>query len=505
MDRIADSTPIVAGVGQCVERGSNELPPVEFAARAAAAAIADAGGRGLAAAIDTIAVSRFFCDSVPMWASPFGRSNNPPESVARRIGARPRSRIYTSVGGNEPQSRLIEFAHDIARGERECVLLTGAEAIRNERHARRAGRELDWSEHHDVALEERDPDLALLSPQEIANGLMLPIDCYSLIEQARASALGRSVAAQREHMGRLWAAFAAIAAHNPMAQFPVAPSADEILAATPLTHLYTRRMVAQDGVNQGAAVLLTSVARARTLGIAPERWVFLHGLAEGREPLLSERPDPGNAPVAGAVLARALALAGIGIDDIDPIDVYSCFPCAVSMIAEHLGIVDDGSRALTLTGGLPFFGGPGNNYTTHAIAEMVQHLRRTPQAFGLVTANGGIFSKHAAGIYSCRPSTVDWGTAATRVDGSQNVRRRIAATRPSEGRIVCWTIACSEGAPSHGMIIAGTDGGERFTARTAPGDQATIAALLDADRSGMRVRTAPAKGETLHFTLEQND
>lgn len=503
MNRSDDRTPVLVGVGQCVERATSAEPPVAFAARAAALAIADAGAGDIVHAIDTIAVVRFFSDSLPIWACPFGRSDNPPQSVAQRIGARARQRIYTAVGGNEPQSRLIEFARDIARGERELVLLAGAEAIRNERHARRNGIGLDWNESHDAPLEDRAAGHDLLAPHEIANGLMLPVDCYSLIEQTRASRAGRSVAAHREHMARLWAAFSAIAAGNPMAQFAGSLSAGEILAAPPMTHLYTRRMVAQDGVNQGAALLLSSAGRARALGIARERWVFLHGLAEGREPLLSERPDPGASPVAGAVLARAFALAGLGIDAIGPIDVYSCFPCAVGVIADHLGLPDDGSRALTLTGGLPFFGGPGNNYTMHGIAEMVQRLRREPQAFGLVTANGGMLSKHAAGIYSCRAATTDWREAPTTVAGDDTGRRHIAA-RPLAGRIVGWTVAWADGEPAHGVIVADDEHQRRFVARTAPGDRATVAALLGADRSGARVRTLAAAGDTLHFTLNDD-
>ncbi len=263
----------------------------------------------------------------------------------------------------------------------------------------------------------------LFTSQEIHNGLIMPVYFYTLVEQARASAAGRSTAQQRAHSAALMASFSAVAAANPYAQFAGAQSAQEILAAAPMTHLYTRRMVAQDGVNQAAALLMTSVAKARELGIPRDRWVFLHGMAEGAEWMLSERPDVGEAPVAGAVLARALAMAGRSVADIGPIDVYSCFPCAISVIAQHLGLPDDGSRALTLTGGLPYFGGPGNNYSMHGIAEMVWRLRREPEAFGLVTANGGMLSKHAAGIYSCRPSIVDWSRADTAVDGQGFARR----------------------------------------------------------------------------------
>jgi acetyl-CoA C-acetyltransferase len=503
MAEIAGTTPVLVGAGQTVEREATDASPMALAARAAAAAIEDCAAPAIAAAIDTIAVVKLFSDSVPRWAGPFGRSNNPPQSIASRIGAAPRSRIYTEPGGNEPQSRLIEFARDIARGECEVVLLAGAEAIRNQRQAERQGRALDWTEHHDAPLEDRGYERErMVTMQEIHNGLVAPMYFYTLIEQAQARAAGRSAEAHRAHAARLMAGFSAVAARNPYAQFPGALDEREIAAAPLLTQLYTRRMVAQDGVNQGAALLLTSVAKARALGIPPSRWVYLHGMAEGAEWRLSERPDLGRAPMAAAVLERAFAIAGVGIGDIGALDIYSCFPCAVSALADCLGLPDDGSRALTLTGGLPYFGGPGNNYSMHAIAEMVWRLRRAPREYGLVTANGGMLSKHAAGIYSCRPSPVDWARADTRIAGTDFPRLPLAEA-PETGRIVSHCVAWEGGEPARASVIAETAAGERFAACTAPADRAVATALLEGDPTGRAIRIVARERDTLHFRPDE--
>jgi acetyl-CoA C-acetyltransferase len=259
-------------------------------------------------------------------------------------------------------------------------------------------------------------------------------------------------------------------------------------------------MVAQDGVNQGAALLLTSVGKARELGIPRERWVFLHGMADGMERRLSERPDIGTVPVAARVLERSFAIAGLGMEDVGPIDVYSCFPCAVSVIAECLGLPDDGTVPLTLTGGLPYFGGPGNNYVMHAIAEMVQRLRREPQITGLVTANGGVMSKHAAGLYSCRPSPVDWAATDTCVPRGAGGARALASA-PAAGRILSYTVNWAGEHPAQAVVIADTADGERFVASTRAGDQATVAAMLDAEPSGRLVEVTEIRGDTLHFRL----
>ncbi len=181
-------------------------------------------------------------------------------------------------------------------------------------------------------------------------------------------------------MGRLFAPFTDVAAGNPYAYFPKARSAREL--ATPegenpfIALPYGRLMNARDGVDQGAAVILTSVGRARSLGIPPERWLFLHGCADASEPLMSEREDYTRCPAISVMAERAFAMAGMRLDDVTAIDLYSCFPSAVEVACAELGLAEDDPRGLTVTGGLPFFGGPGNNYSMHGIAEMVAPAAR---------------------------------------------------------------------------------------------------------------------------------
>lgn len=507
------NTPILVGSGQVVEREAGATSPMGLAGEAARRTLAHAGGdaapavltAAIAAAIDTIAVIRLFSDSMGIPACPFGRSDNPPLSVAQAIGAQPRHCIYTEVGGNEPQSRVIEFARAIARGERAVVLLTGAEAIRNQRSAERAGQALDWNESFEQVegepeLEDRGWGDMFVTHQEVSNGMFAPMTYYALIEQARASAAGLSAGQQQAKMAQLMASFAEVAAHNPYAQFATAPDVAEILAAQPLNQMYTKRMIAQDSVNQGAAVLMCSVAAARELGIPPQHWVFLHGLADAADVNLSERVNPARSPVAEAVLARVLDQSGKTVDDIGPIDMYSCFPCAVAMVADALGLPTDGSRSLTLTGGLPYFGGPGNNYSMHGVAEMVSQLRQQPESYGLVTAWGGMVSKCAMGIYSCQPSSTDWGGVDTRVDTSNMPRCTIAAA-PERGVILSHVVNYHRGEPVQALILAETGQGEHFVATSAAGDDATVAAVLADDPVGREVQIVALEHDALNFSL----
>jgi acetyl-CoA C-acetyltransferase len=496
---VADNTPILVGAGQVVEREVTDDSPMVLAAEAARRALAHAGGGNLPAAIDTLSVTRLFADSMGMPPCPFGRSNNPPMSIARAIGAAPAHCIYGLVGGNDPQSRVIEFAGAIARGERSVVLLAGAEAIRNQRNAERSGRVLDWNDTFDEAefpLEDRGWGDLFVTMQEVHNGLFAPMSYYALIEQARAFAAGRSIQEQRLLMTRLLVSLNEVAAANPYAQFPAALSAEDILSADSLNHVYTRRMVAQDGVNQGAALLLCSVGAARQLGIPREHWVFLHGLAEGADVNLSEREDLGRSFMAEAVLERAMAGAGRTIDDIGLIDLYSCFPCAVASSAEALGLPADGSRDLTLTGGLPYFGGAGNNYGMHALAEAVSQLRESPESCALVASLGGIMSKHAVGIYSGQPASLDYVNAEIQLDSDMVPRKAIIAA-PEAGVVKSHVVNYKGGEPVQAIVIAETGDGLRFVANSI--DPETVAAVLSSESAGLAISVTPGDKGALHF------
>ena len=196
-------------------------------------------------------------------------------------------------------------------------------------------------------------------------------------------------------MGTLLARFAAVAAANPLADRRGGYSAETIATPAPdnkfIAHPYTRLMSANAFIDQGAAFIVTSVAKARTLGIAPDHW---H---------VTERRDLHSSPAMQRVFAQAFDMAGCTLADIGVLDIYSCFASAVEVACDALGLAQDDPRGLTVTGGLPYFGGPGNNYVTHSIAEMVQRVRAQPGIKGLVTANGNYLTKHSAGIYSTEP------------------------------------------------------------------------------------------------------
>ncbi|MFF5114416.1 acetyl-CoA acetyltransferase [Streptosporangium sp. NPDC000509] len=493
-------TPVLVGVGQSSERiGERDyrrLSPVELAAAAVREALADtrANPADVAAAVDTVAGVRQFEISAPGALAPLGRSTNYPRSVANRVGANPGRAILEVAGGQAPQRLVNELAATIATGSSRVALIVGSEAISTVLHLAGAEDRPDFGETVEGDLEDRGYGLKGLVSRFLAtHGLAGAPSQYALFDNARRARLGQTRREYAAGMGALFAPFTRVAAANPHAAAPVERDAGELVTPTEDNRLiaepYTRYLVAREKVNQGAAVLLMSVADARRLGVPAQRWVFLHGHADLRERDLLDRADLGAGPASVTAARHALDLAGIGVDDLHAIDLYSCFPIAVSNICDGLGLAADDPRGLTVTGGLPFFGGAGNNYSTHAIAEIVQRLRARPGSYGMVGANGGMLSKYSVCVYSTTPT--GW-----RQDRSAELQAEIdawpavpqAVRADGRGTIETYTVRHRRDGTRVGIVIGRLEAdGRRFLAKTADGDEKTLALLGDGEPVGRRV------------------
>jgi acetyl-CoA C-acetyltransferase len=489
-------TPVIIGVGQFTERIDDPdyrgMSAVELATAAAKAALADTGAdaQQVAKAIDAVVGLRQFEISGPMPAA-FGKSNNYPRSVMRRLGADPARAVLEPVGGQGPQKLVTEFAGAIAAGEIDVAMIIGSEPGSTARYFADRDDKPDFTEHVDGQLEDRGHQIySYIDEYTVKHGLTGAPVQYGLLENARRARLGLSVEDYRQKMAELFAPFSKVAAKNPFSSSPVERSVVEITTVTDDNRMicdpYPRLLVARDQVNKGAAAVLMSVDAARRLGIPEDKWVYLHGHADMIEQGLMERADLGRSPAAALAAQEALRVAGIGVDDIAAFDLYSCFPFPVFVICEALGLAPDDPRGLTLTGGLPYFGGPGNSYSLHGIAETVNEMRDNPGRFGFVGANGGIMSKYSVGIYSTEP--VDW-----RQDRSAELQEqvaqvpKIAATQAADGPATIETYSVRYDWPVRTAIIVGRFDSDdsRFLAMSEDAD--LVALMSDGDPLGAAI------------------
>ncbi|WP_249171750.1 acetyl-CoA acetyltransferase [Erythrobacter sp. JK5] len=303
-----------------------------------------------------------------------------------------------------------EVAERIAHCEYDVAAIVGSEAISTVLNLLKRGERPDWSEEVEGAMDDRG-----YGPERIfekvwqSHGSKGVIGGYACVDNARRARLGLSPQAYRAKIGELFAPFTEVAAANPHAAAPVERSAGELATITERNRIvaepYARMTVARDQVNQGAAIILSSVGKAKQLGIPEDRWVYIHASTTADELKVLNRPDLSRSPAAIASIKRALHHSGKAMSDISCMDLYSCFAAPVFNVIDHFEIAPDDPRGLTLTGGLPFFGGAGNNYSAHAIAEAVQRVRKDRGSYALVGANGGVLSKYATGIYSTDPAS----------------------------------------------------------------------------------------------------
>jgi acetyl-CoA C-acetyltransferase len=459
--------PVIIGVGEASRKTvSGEWPsPRDLAGAAIRAALVDSGQiDAVTAGIDTIAAIRTFEDSGLSLGT--GSPDNAPEAFGAAGGIRADRLIYADVGGQSPQAMLNELAANIRRGESGIAVLVAAEATGTAKRARKAGVTLDWSLSSDTSFDNRLSTFPILSRTEIRHGIISMPLAYSLIENARRMSKGMDAEAYAREMADLWSAFSVKAEQRTHAQFPGFRSPDALMsdenANYPLTDIYRRWHVAQDAVDLGAAVILTSAGKAAELGVPQDNWVWLAGAAEAVEPPLSERAVIHRSQALDYAIPAALEQAGLSAHDLGPVDIYSCFPCAVFAAIDSMG---DPARALgdyTLTGGLTFFGGPGNGYSMYNITAMVDALRRDGSRPAMVTANGGVMSKQAVGIYTATQPQHAWAGVAAKGYAAQPVA--LDDTPHGKGRVLSFVRPANKDGFDPATVLVEMEQGQRAIA-----------------------------------------
>jgi acetyl-CoA C-acetyltransferase len=322
----------------------------------------------------------------------------------------------------------------------------------------------------------------------MARGLLLPTQIYPIFENALRAAAGESIDDHQRKIADLWSRFSHVAANNPHAWSRQPLSPEQIATVTDDNRIigfpYTKSMNANIDTDQAAGLIMCSVAAAEAAGVPRDRWVFALSGAEAHDHYyVSERADLHSSPAIRAAGAAALAGAGVGIDDIAHVDVYSCFPSAVQMGANALALSLD--RQLTVTGGLSFAGGPGNNYSTHAIAAMLDALRADPGSLGLVTALGWYATKHAVGVYSTEPPLSSAEFARSNPQREVDALPTCTPEPDYAGDVAVETYTVMherDGSPAIGLVACRTPSGGRTWGNVRDADG--LRALLDADPIG---------------------
>ena len=447
--------PVIVGVGQVSEKefDLDSSSPVALMEKAVANSLEDAGlSSDIISELDTLAVVKSFREA----------TKNSPEALARRIGANNAKQWLMPNGGNGPQYLVNRFSESIAEGQCDFVVLAGAEAMATARKiVKTTGNQPAWDEPSSTDPEFLVKNQEMSTKHEQKHGLWLAPGFYAMAENAYRHHLGVSIDEHQQEMGRLFSSFTEVAEKSTHAWYPIKRTAKEIANSSAANRLvawpYTKYMNAMNQINQGAAIILMSETRALRLGIDRNKFIYLHGAADTIEKPLSTRANFYSSEAMGVMAEQVFVGGDLSMRDIGFIDFYSCFPSAVEFARDAFGVSPSDPRPLTVTGGLPFHGGAGNNYVMNSIASMIDRLREQPESFGLVTANGGYFSKHSAGIYSTARREPSWSpTPPEKYQTSIDSVRDVPFTEnPSgDGLVETYTVLFDrDNRPSQGLVI----------------------------------------------------
>jgi acetyl-CoA C-acetyltransferase len=423
-------------------------------------------------------------------------------------------------GGNSPGELLHEVANSIAEGEFSIAVLAGSEALYSVRRARKEG--IDLQQRWTPFTGKRDffkGQRPLTTPVEARHGMVAPIHCYPMFENAIRAAARRTVADHQLFVSALMSRNATVAGTNSNAWFPEPQSALQIATIDASNRWvcfpYPKRMNAIMEVDQAAAVLLMSQTEADRRGIARSNQVVFLGGGSCQDPWTpAERPHLSRSEGIAAAAQAAFGHAGFGIDDVDAIDLYSCFPSAIQMGMDALGLHADDARGVTMTGGLAYAGGPGNSYSLHAMCVAVDKVRTGASRTAMVTSLGMTASKHAVSLFGCERSAANADSRAHKehLNDSQLFGPPLVDETSGNGKIVSYTAEFDRsGSAVRTIYIVDLDNGTR-TVGNGPCDAKELDAILQRELVGTAVSVmagtvtvgepgAPGSGQPNKVTL----
>ncbi|MGH9187789.1 MAG: acetyl-CoA acetyltransferase [Acidimicrobiales bacterium] len=494
-----DHLPVIVGAGQVTNRDGEPREPLDLLVDAATAALDDAlvpAGHDLASLLAVDVVSWLYEDLAARVATRLG-------CATRRCGA-------TGVGGDKPTRALAAVGRQAA-AEGGVHLVVGGEAMRSVQKAVSSGAAAYWTPTPAGGAPPDPKDY--VSPEAYRHGLTWPSTVYPLYEHGLRAALGQTRAEAQAWSAALWSRLSEVAAPQTGAWFhdPVGP--ERLLRIDDGNRMicdpYPKLMNALLGVDQAAAAVVTDVATARQLGVTDDRMVHLWAEAGANDSSdVLARVGYDRSPAMERTLDDAITAAGIsgrGRDGFAAVELYSCFPCVPKLALRHLGWPPDAE--ISVTGGLTFFGGPGNAYMLCAAAAMLAALRSVDDDRpALLYGQGEFVTKHHALVVgrSARP-----GGALP--PGDEEARQRLVDAEPSPpvttapdgtGQIETSTVEFDrEGSPARAIAAGRLTDGRRFVAHDTDTDD--LACLLDPEGEpvGRKVTVTGGRDQPNRFAL----
>ncbi|MFX1454218.1 MAG: hypothetical protein ACFFDB_02480 [Promethearchaeota archaeon] len=456
--------PILIGAAQYTQPKKTQKPPdpLKLISNVCKLAIDDTGITNLTEFIDAVYVV-----FIASWSY-----EDPPGELSDKLGINPSIKIFSKGGGNTSLRLLNEAALSLVEGKNKVVLLTGGETWYTTRLARNGKKILNWPTYK-KSIYPHAGSMKELSEIEKKYSLNIPSITYAMFETALRAASERNLAEHQLHIGNLFERFSQIASKNRYSWIKENLTAEEIITPSPknrnINHPYTKFMCSNPFVDQMGAVLLTTQEFAEELNIDPSKWVYLMGGGNMENIFnITQRPSFINSPAVKFASQLSLEQAGLTLDKINLFDFYSCFPSMVQIIRNALGLKEDDPRPLTITGGMPYFGGPWSNYSMHPIITAVDLIRKNSSLKIMQVANGGYNTHLSVGIYGNTPPQKSWNNEEFLKVQQEIYKEKLPKpVKVANGilTIEAYTILYKrDGTPDYGIVIGYLEKGVRALA-----------------------------------------
>jgi len=481
--------PVLIGAHELAVRTA-DAEPIDMMVAAAEAALGETDGV-LRSAVDAVRVVK------GIW--PY---KDPGSLVEEELGLPSGTTAITQIGGNATYDLVNKTAMDIVDGALDVVIICGAETMRTRRKDKAEGRRSSYRDEMESASPDLmvGPDVELVDQSDIDAEIYQPVNFYALAESSLRHRSGENPAEHLSRISSLWAEGSAVAAKNPHAWITDFVEAERIATAGPDNRMvaapYSKLLTSNINVDQAAAVVMCFYGTARRAGIQDNEMVYLLAGSGAYDRLaIRERQHLDRSPAFQLSSERACSLAGLSIDEVTHLDLYSCFPSSVQLAQHELGIGSD--RPFTITGGLTFAGGPYNGYCTQALAHATSLLRGTEES-AFLYGNGRYFSKHSVLLLSGAAPEKPYRHERPQSEVDQMARRDPATSSPESGTIEAYTVSYDrDNSPLRAILSVLDARGSRTWAHLHDEDE--ILALLTIDQVGREVQLAP--GEPPHAQL----
>jgi len=465
------------------------LDPVGLIGKAAKQALPDAVGEAILRQVDWI--------GVPESATPYRDSGR---LVANELGANGAQTHFFRIGVMQQTliSKALEAVHS---GKARIALICGSEARYRDLRASLAGIKLELRAEREDALPDTmyAPEHDLVLPCERNAGLRDAAGFYAIMESSHRARSGRTIAENRKELGELYARFTRVAQANPHANRREVLTGEDISETGEQNQMiafpYTKRMVSSWTVDQASALFVATEATLRELGWPLGRVIYpVLGVESNAMPALAERADM-TRPAAMTQMAKAASAAlGRALSDVEFLELYSCFPIAVKMAAEGLGV--DPARDVTVTGAMPFAGGPLNNYVLQATCRAADLLAASgdPEALALVSCVSGLYTKQGFTIWSKSRPSIAYQTIDVTADVvASEPLREVDNHANGEGEIAGYTVLHDKTGMARAIAVVDLDTGARTAAASL--DPQVMQDLEISEGVGKRVRVTGASFE----------